>query len=503
MGIASISLTPKPTGFSGTDTLDTVVTNTTSFTRTNGTTGIAYDVALARQLLSGAPASEADPSVDLSAAVAIGRFTSGGIADFAQGVLSTISAADAARWNTYLNPTAIAARRLLEAAGGSWQDNIGTIRSTIANIVGLPIGRGIPGAATRLQSVAIDMAGAGLDLVDPKTSSVKADVMHTGVPGQIGWVAPSMAVLAYHENGDGAVDVANETDFRSDVANAKTALQGLAAFDSNGDGVLSAADEGFARFLVWRDLNGNGVANSGEVQTLSQAGIAQVSLTSSHDGRDMKDNGSNDALGQSTVTMTDGSSHAAYDVAFGYADTTAAGPTAGVSSPTAPATGHQSTPASAATETKLYDPSPSAAPVDTAKADTRAAPSANVGFSRGAGEGPTGDIVQGADMSAEPDFAWWHQAGSVAAAGTDPVLPQASQTRRVGPSGQASGGSIGDAATLQRLQLLRQSMAAFQGPTGGASYAVWNRHGLGDAATLAAASLAPAVRQPASRAPGA
>ncbi|MGL4494776.1 MAG: hypothetical protein ACRCUX_03115, partial [Beijerinckiaceae bacterium] len=51
--------------------------------------------------------------------------------------------------------------------------------------------------------------------------------------------------------------------------------------DTNHDGVIDAADREFAKLRVWRDLNQNGVADAGELQTLAEAGIASISLTRS------------------------------------------------------------------------------------------------------------------------------------------------------------------------------------------------------------------------------
>ena len=62
-------------------------------------------------------------------------------------------------------------------------------------------------------------------------------------------------------------------------AAASTDLQALAAFDSNGDGQLSSADANFGNFAVWQDANSNGVADAGEVQSLTARGITSISLS--------------------------------------------------------------------------------------------------------------------------------------------------------------------------------------------------------------------------------
>ena len=46
----------------------------------------------------------------------------------------------------------------------------------------------------------------------------------------------------------------------------------LAAFDSNGDGVVDAHDAHFADLKVWRDANGNQQTDAGELMSLSDSG---------------------------------------------------------------------------------------------------------------------------------------------------------------------------------------------------------------------------------------
>ena len=53
---------------------------------------------------------------------------------------------------------------------------------------------------------------------------------------------------------------------------------GAGGFDTNHDGQLSSADANFANFAVWQDANSNGVADAGEVQTLTARGITSISL---------------------------------------------------------------------------------------------------------------------------------------------------------------------------------------------------------------------------------
>lgn len=126
-------------------------------------------------------------------------------------------------------------------------------------------GRGLASKPGRLQAVVVDLSHDGPSLIDLKNSVSTVDVAHTGVPATIGWVAPGDAILAYDANGDGQVSASSEVSFVGAVPNARTSLQGLEAFDTSRDGQLAADDVPFARFLIWRDANGNAVSDAGEV----------------------------------------------------------------------------------------------------------------------------------------------------------------------------------------------------------------------------------------------
>ncbi len=53
----------------------------------------------------------------------------------------------------------------------------------------------------------------------------------------------------------------------------------LAGLGGNGDGVLSSADTVWSELRVWQDINTNGIADDGELQTLAEAGFSQINLT--------------------------------------------------------------------------------------------------------------------------------------------------------------------------------------------------------------------------------
>ncbi len=126
-------------------------------------------------------------------------------------------------------------------------------------------------------------------------------------------------MLAIDLNGDGQVNDGSEIVFGG---NGLTDLEGLAAkYDSNHDGVLDAQDDAFAKFGVWQDANSNGITDAGEFQTLTAAGIVSIGLVSDGIGYTAA-NGDVVVAGQSTYTLTDGSTGIAADASFAVAPAT-------------------------------------------------------------------------------------------------------------------------------------------------------------------------------------
>ena len=95
---------------------------------------------------------------------------------------------------------------------------------------------------------------------------------------------------------------------------AQTDLDGLAAFDSDGDGKLTAHDALWSSFGIVRDLNKNGVQDEGEFISLDQMGISSIGLQ--RQGKPEVNNG-NVVFGTTEVGFTDGHTAQAGDVMFG------------------------------------------------------------------------------------------------------------------------------------------------------------------------------------------
>lgn len=149
----------------------------------------------------------------------------------------------------------------------------------------------------------LDLDGNGITLEASQASQAFYDIKGDGWRYRTGWITGGDGLLAFDANGDGQITGQGELSFTPYKAGARTDLEGLQAFDSNGDGQISTLDTLFEKLRVWRDANGNGLSEAGEVQTLSQAGVQKISLQSDHHFNVQADNVIH---GHTQVTMQDG-----------------------------------------------------------------------------------------------------------------------------------------------------------------------------------------------------
>jgi Ca2+-binding RTX toxin-like protein len=156
-----------------------------------------------------------------------------------------------------------------------------------------------------LAPVIFDLAGLGL--ASAFGPSVAFDVDGQGPREQVQWLNPQFAFLALDRNGDGAITSGLEISFVQDRAGAATDLEGLAAYDSNGDGLLSAGDERFGAFRVWQDADSDGVSDPGELKTLGAAGIASIDLRPVATGATLANAWGNVIVNTARFTRADGS----------------------------------------------------------------------------------------------------------------------------------------------------------------------------------------------------
>ena len=124
--------------------------------------------------------------------------------------------------------------------------------------------------------IILDLDGAGIDTISAARSRARFDMDGDGRADDTSWIGSTEGILFLDRDGNGSVSNFGEMSFTGDLPGAATDLEGLRAFDSNGDGKLTEADESFGRFMVWRDADRDGSANSGEILSLQQIGLTAM-----------------------------------------------------------------------------------------------------------------------------------------------------------------------------------------------------------------------------------
>lgn len=186
-----------------------------------------------------------------------------------------------------------------------------------------------------LSALVIDLDGNGLSLADRDTSGASFDMNGDGVLDRTGWTARGDGLLVIDRNGDGRITDASELSLLTATPGARNASEALIAFDMNGDGVLDARDARFGELAVWRDLNGNGVSEAGELMTLEALGITAIDLNLRYRAG-AAGLGGNVTLSLGGCRRRDGSGGSFGEVALAF--TPGAGRTAPVSASAVPAT---------------------------------------------------------------------------------------------------------------------------------------------------------------------
>ena len=127
--------------------------------------------------------------------------------------------------------------------------------------------------------IILDLDGKGVETISAADSLARYDLDGDGLSDDTSWFGQTEGLLFLDRDGDGKVSNSAEFSFIGDAENAKSDLEGLRAFDSNDDGILSALDNRFGEFRIWQDKDSDGVAEAAEIFTLDAANIKSLNLT--------------------------------------------------------------------------------------------------------------------------------------------------------------------------------------------------------------------------------
>lgn len=176
-----------------------------------------------------------------------------------------------------------------------------------------------PGGGGSIPPLVLDLDGDGFELIAARKSGVYFDWDGDGIKEETGWVGPGDGMLVIDRNSDGDV-TADEIAFGRIYGKKEgfvSDLEGLRAFDSNGNGSLDEGDSAFAQFGVWKDADSDAVVDAGELLSVQDIGLLALSLTGYRTGEEIKE-GRNTLYATTDAVFEDGTSIKAGDVFLGY-----------------------------------------------------------------------------------------------------------------------------------------------------------------------------------------
>jgi Ca2+-binding RTX toxin-like protein len=144
-------------------------------------------------------------------------------------------------------------------------------------------------AVYRRDPLTLDLDGDGLETVGSAQSNILFDHDGDGLLTGTGWVLGDDGFLVLDRNGNGLIDSGLELFGDSTPlaagGRARDGFEALAQEDTNGDGLVSAADARWNDLRVWRDANQDGVSQAEELATLEALGIASLNVTPTEHAR--------------------------------------------------------------------------------------------------------------------------------------------------------------------------------------------------------------------------
>ncbi|GAO52969.1 alkaline phosphatase [Novosphingobium sp. MD-1] len=175
----------------------------------------------------------------------------------------------------------------------------------------------LPATTGLAAPIIFDLDGDDAGLHDLDVSDTRFDMTGDGIADTTAWIEQGDAFLALDRNGNGTIDGISEISFVNDKVGARTDLEGLAAFDTNADGVLDGEDARFVQFRLWVDANADGKTDAGELLSLAEAGVTSIALTGTATG-ETQTAGKSIVYNKGSFTLAGGVSGTLLDVGLAY-----------------------------------------------------------------------------------------------------------------------------------------------------------------------------------------
>ena len=161
---------------------------------------------------------------------------------------------------------------------------------------------------TEQDPLVIQISGISLSLTSLSSSSTEFDYSGSGLDEKTAWIGSGAGLLVLPSD-SGQVENGLQL-FGPTTGNGFTELSAL---DSNHDRIINSQDADWSQLKIWQDINGDGIAQPDELETLTQAGIASISLNYA-DTTQIIDG--NSVVATSIVTFADGQTTTADEVDF-------------------------------------------------------------------------------------------------------------------------------------------------------------------------------------------
>ncbi|MGL6210266.1 MAG: calcium-binding protein, partial [Paracoccaceae bacterium] len=177
----------------------------------------------------------------------------------------------------------------------------------------------------------LDLDGDGIEIIRLRNSQAFFDIDNDGAAENTAWVSADDGILSLDLNGNGRIDGVSELFGYGETwaggggnpsglsgpgalnQRYTSGFEALAEYDFNADGVINATDTFYTALKVWRDLNGNGTSEQGELFGLAELGVQSISLTALAGTREIADSLITDT---GSFVRADGTSGEVSDVWF-------------------------------------------------------------------------------------------------------------------------------------------------------------------------------------------
>jgi hypothetical protein len=207
-------------------------------------------------------------------------------------------------------------RNFILDMGNPGLPNLGGNYDPLGNFIG-DLQTSFNQAQTITSPIILDLDGNGVDTIS-KSAGIHFDLDGNKFAETTGWVGKNDGLLVLDKNGNGKIDNGTElfgnNTLLKNGTKAANGFVALAELDNNKDGKIDASDTAYNQLRVWKDSNSNGLADTGELLTLTQAGVK--SLNTGYTNQTQTDAQGNQHLQVGNYTRTDGSTRAMNDVWF-------------------------------------------------------------------------------------------------------------------------------------------------------------------------------------------